>query len=136
MSEPTVLCLTLLAFIAQHGHYQAVLDCPAIETMSVTRLQQVACGGSPCPARAFYDRGRQVVLLAEDLDLALALPQSILLHEMVHYVQHHTGRWQEHTDSCRAGMMRELTAFRIQERFLLERNIHIPVSRNMMFYRC
>jgi hypothetical protein len=136
MTDFGALCLGFLAFIAQHGHYPAVADCPGIEVVSVPELMSTACEGRPCPAQAFYDRQDNVILLSEEVELDFALGRSILLHELVHYVQDRSGRWEEDPDLCRAGMLRELHAFRLQERYLLEQNIRIPVSQNMIYYRC
>jgi hypothetical protein len=136
MPDLSQLCLLLLAFIAQHGHYPAMEECPSVRTVSVPELMSTACEGRPCPAQGFYDRETDAILLSDEVELAFALGRSILLHELVHYVQDRSGRWQEDDNACRAGMMRELHAFHLQERYLLDQNIRIPVSQNMIYYRC
>lgn len=136
MPELTQLCLAFLLFIDAHSHYPAVADCPRMELVSEAALQQRACAGRPCPALAFYERETKTVLLFEQLDLERTMARSILLHETVHYVQDVSGRWREDDDDCRAGMKRELYAFQIQEKYLLSNDVRVPVSQNMMFYRC
>lgn len=130
------MCLSFLLFLNETGQYERVETCPDIELLSLTGLQQLACDGASCPAKAYYDRKNETIYLSDQLDLKNPINRSILLHELVHYVQDVTDSWDTEENHCRSGMKRELYAFRIQEMFLLENNIHFPVSHNMAFYRC
>ncbi len=130
------VCLGFLTFINQHGDFGAVESCPNIAVVTSAQLQQIACNGEDCPAKAFYERRQKRIYLSERLDLEFIINRSIFLHELVHYVQDVSERWNLDTDDCRAGMQRELDAFRLQELYLLANDLHYPVSRNMIFYRC
>ena len=130
------LCMTFLMFLNQHGFYEPVKECPHVAMMTIHQLQQIACDGDACPVEAFYDREEKVIYLSEELDLEFSLHRSILLHELVHYVQDVNGKWEEAETECHSGMRRELNAFRVQEKYLLQHNIFIPVSQQMAFYRC
>ena len=130
------LCMSFLMFLNQQDMYESVDTCPEIKIKPVSELQIIACDGAACPIKAFYDLEEKTIFLSSQLDLDYSLDKSILLHELVHYVQDVNGKWEEEEDECRSGMRRELNAFIVQEKYLLQQNVHMPVSQQMAYYRC
>ncbi|MBL1142449.1 MAG: hypothetical protein D8M62_10430 [Proteobacteria bacterium] len=128
--------MTFLLFINQDAMYEEVNVCPDIQVMPVKELQLLACNGAECPVQAYYDRQAKAVYLSRELDLDYSYDRSILLHELVHYVQDINDKWEEDINECRSAIRREWNAFIMQEKYLLEKNIRIPVSRQLSFYRC
>lgn len=135
-ADINTLCLSFLMFLNQQNLYEPVKTCPQVNMVSINELQTIACDGAECPVKAFYDLEDKTIFLSSQLDLDFSLDRSILLHELVHYVQDINGKWEEGEDECRAGMQRELYAFRVQEKYLLSQNVRIPVSQQMAYYRC
>lgn len=125
-----------LMFINQQGAYEPVETCPVIAFKSLYQLQHIGCDGAECPIQAFYDREAKAIYLLDDLEMDDSFHKSILLHELVHYVQDINAKWEEGSTECQSGLRRELNAFQVQEKYLLSQNIRIPVSRHMAFYRC
>jgi hypothetical protein len=123
------LIASLLAWMNIHAGYQLPAQHPEIISVPHTVLEQMACTG-PCPIMGLYpDDG--VVYLDEDLSLETnACAQSVLLHELVHYVQDVNDRFVD-KDPILRWQIRELEARNIQNlflsqhgrRFLFERNI-------------
>ena len=136
MIDLKALCLVFLNLLNQQNIYDSVATCPTISIVPLVTLQNIACDGATCPVEAFYDREDKTIFLSELLELEYALHRSILLHELVHYAQDISGKLEQGENECLSGMRRELYAFRIQEKYLLQQNIHIPVSQQMAFYRC
>ena len=92
-----------------------------VRSISLQELQEIACDGAACPIQAFYHKEEKIIYLSKQLDYEDELHRSILLHELVHYVQDVTGKWLPEQSDCRSGMRRELEAFRLQERYLLNK---------------
>lgn len=115
------LVLELFAAIQMLSGYPVPQTLPQIHTASVQEMQQRVCG-KPCPVKAFYHR-EWGVYLDETLDLrGSAFDRSVLLHELVHYVQNVTGRFEKIPVSCRRNHLAELEAYRIQNLYLASVN--------------
>ena len=88
---------------------------PPIEVLPAAEVQQRICNRA-CPIYAAYQPGKSV-LLDERLDLADDLnARSILLHELVHYVQ-----WRKYgrgPKDCKEWKVREMEAYLLQFRWL------------------
>ena len=113
----------LLISAALLGGYKAPPPPPPVAVLSQADLSARFCGGG-CRARGAYlpDRG---ILLAEGLDLdANPRDRSILLHELVHYLQDTAGRFASESD-CDAWRDREIEAYHVQDRYLDRYNMAI-----------
>lgn len=128
------LCSALLAFLADSGLVAAPPPCPSLLVIEPPRLAALACDG-PCPGvLAWYEAGAHRVYLAAGFDPDEPLHESVLLHELVHYVQDLRGGFGD--EGCRAGLLREVEAFRWQERWLARQGAWQPVSMALMNYGC
>src|SRR2546427_1614061 len=83
------------------------------------------CDGQPkCPVLAMYLHGN-TIFLDDRLDVhGNDYHTSILLHELIHYVQQQSGRFRE--GDCDSWVKEEQEAFRIQAAWLRERTIFFP----------
>ncbi len=122
------LVASLLAWINVHAGMEAPEQLPVIAFVPHASLEQMACTG-PCPILGLYpDQG--VVYVDGDLALKTNVcARSILLHELVHYVQHKTGRFAEQSPALR-WQLREIEAHQIQSAFLLDHGIRGGNTRN------
>ncbi len=105
------LMADLMIFIVSSTGYGAVPSLPNVAPISRPHLEQRVCG-KPCPVFALFDP-EQGILVDEGLDL-LDDPaaQSVLLHELVHFLQWKaTGR---KATKCEEWLAREREAYRIQ----------------------
>jgi hypothetical protein len=92
-------------------------------------IEQMACKGEACDAPAFT-KG-PTVFMADDLDLAEILGESILYHELVHVLQYYN---YGGNDGCKSWSKRELQAYQLQEEFVNERGYDMPWLRSVTHY--
>ena len=105
----------LLVIIAGLTSYEAPSKLPTVELMPGRTLQQRLCKRR-CPVYAFYEPGGSILLDAKLDPAGNAQARSILLHELVHYVQ-----WTHHgrgPASCAEWRQREDEAYLVQYRWL------------------
>lgn len=84
---------------------------PTIVLAKQAKLQELACGGRPCPAVRGVTMPDGRIWLDESLDFSDPEDASILLHEMVHYLQ-----WARSGPirSCDEWRRREVHAYTVQ----------------------
>jgi hypothetical protein len=124
--ELTVLAKQLLAEIEHLSRYWSSKALPTITLVTQDEINQVVCK-KPCAVRAAYmpDRG---VLLAETLDpVNVPLDRSILVHELVHYLQEINNRFSDLTP-CKRWFQREHEAYAVQNQYLYKINANRHVG--------
>ncbi|HEX4985367.1 MAG TPA: hypothetical protein VFV71_04765 [Burkholderiales bacterium] len=107
----------LFASIHALSGYAVADGVPEIHAVPVAVMQRELCG-KPCPVKAYFhpDRG---IFLDETLDLRdSAFDRSVLLHELVHYLQKSTGRFEKAPGTCLRNHLSEVEAYDIQNRYL------------------
>lgn len=113
------LVAKLLAAVASLTDYAVPADPPAIALVPHARLELMACG-QPCRVYGWFPPG-ETIYLDQRLDLRHDPgAQSILLHELVHYVQQKSGTFPAEGD-CRSWLAREWEAYDVQLRWLAQR---------------
>lgn len=98
---------------------------PSVQRVALTDLQARLCGG-PCSVRAAYVPGEGMFLDADLRPELNRMHQSILFHELVHHAQEAHGVHAQ-TDPCNRWRMREIEAYRLQNRFLSAMGEHSQV---------
>jgi hypothetical protein len=90
---------------------------PTVTLVPHVHLEELACG-QPCPVLGLYTFG-EVVYLDDQLDPdADVYARSILLHELVHYLQQVSGHY-EGMSVCQAAILRERQAYQVQNEYLV-----------------
>lgn len=109
------LVAELLIFVVNATGYHGAPVPPEVVPVARPVLEQRVCG-KPCPVYALFDPD-QGILVDDRLDLpGNPAAQSVLLHELVHYLQWRaTGRTAL---TCDEWLAREREAYRIQFRWL------------------
>ena len=81
----------------------------------------------PCTARAFYDDGNTGHLVIDEKfkDNVDGYSKSIIVHEMVHYLQDLTGDWKDIADwdepiRCQERSFRQREAYMVQDKYNLD----------------
>lgn len=116
------MIVALLRTLHRLSRYPVPAEPPRVVYLSATRLQEMACE-QPCSVRGHYAGGREIYLDERLQPLSDLFDRSILLHEMVHYLQQQDGGAEpaagldEH-EKCRLWHMREQEAYALQEAFL------------------
>ena len=118
MPTPAVVevVTSLFLTVSQLSGYAGPKEMPRLSVLSTAEMHEQLCKGS-CGVRAFYLDGKGVYL-RDDLDFVNDLKaRSILLHELVHHVQHESGKF-EALEPCERWLAREDEAYRIQNAYL------------------
>lgn len=110
------LMAELLVAIQALSSYGAPAVAPRVAFVSQQRLQQEACG-RPCEVYGWFPPG-QTIFIDDRLDPTKDMvARSILLHELVHYIQQEEGTFPP-GGGCEAWLEREWEAYDIQIRWL------------------
>ncbi len=123
LDEPT-LVTALLDALPELSRYPRVTEPPTLVYLSSAELRSKACN-SPCPVLAYYAGGREIYLDQSLNPLVSLFDRSILLHEMVHYMQAqqedemHALEGAGPRVRCRVWYEREYEAYAVQQRFLV-----------------
>ena len=121
-----VLAKQLLSEIEHLSRYWASKQLPPITLVSQDEINRVVCK-QPCAVRAAYLPVRGV-LLADTLDpINVPLDRSILVHELVHFLQEINNRYSELTP-CKRWFQRELEAYAVQNQYLYRINANRHVG--------
>lgn len=122
------LYAVLLSWATTLSGYPTPNDAAKIVPVSHEVLVQRACGGKECKVLGWFPPGERIYLderLAPGEDLLAA---SIVVHEMVHYLQYKSGAFDGF--SCAKSIDLEREAYAIQREFLLRYGVYRPVGVN------
>lgn len=106
----------LIAVPALTG-YPAPTQAPIVELIPHVELQEMACEG-PCEIRGWYPGG-STIYLDDRLDPDTSMwDRSIVVHELVHYLQEQDGAFGA-VPTCQRWFDREEEAYTVQRQWLL-----------------
>jgi hypothetical protein len=109
---------TLLAWASKLSGYPVPEMMPYVAYRPGAFFTDQVCGGNACKAVGWYN-DQDIIYLAEkyrfeDQD---DFANSLLLHELVHFLQHHSGRFD--SLSCDDSLAREREAYAVQNDYLV-----------------
>ncbi len=122
LDEPA-LVNALLDALPELSRYPRASEPPTLVYLPSAELRARACS-VPCPVLAYYAGGREIYLDHSLNPLISLFDRSILLHEMVHYLQAqqedemHALEGAGPRVRCRIWYAREHEAYEVQQRFL------------------
>lgn len=114
--DRTELIAVLLSWAASLSGYPYPDTTPPVEYRDRAFFVAHACGGAePCRVAAWYDAG--IIYLDESLtDMEDPIVRSVVVHELVHYLQDRSGKFP--VKSCESDLKREQEAYSIQRTYL------------------
>lgn len=131
--SPAELLLILLSWASHLSGYDMAPP-PELRFVSHEWMVAHACYSVECNVVGWYnDQG--IVYLVDDYESRLeeGLPSSILVHELVHYLQDKSGYWGKMT--CEKRISREREAYYVQELYFIN-VLAIPVRIPMKPVMC
>lgn len=135
LEELHEIAAELFAAIHALSGYAVPAAMPEIHAVPLPVMQQKVCG-KPCALKAFY-HPEWGVYLDETLDLRESeFDRSILLHELVHYLQNKGGRFEKVPHACERNQLAEAEAYKIQNLYLSSRNSPKRALFNGWTVRC
>jgi hypothetical protein len=120
-SEVSTLVADLFATIALLSGYAVPAQVPDVSFVPLATMQQMICK-RPCAVKAFYlpDKG---VFIDETIDVKNDVrARAVLLHELVHHLQHVEGRFEDLDTACHRWQAKEVEAWEIQHKYLKKMN--------------
>jgi hypothetical protein len=115
--------------------FPAPAQMPTIEMVPHAFMVEHACGGRECHVQGWFTGGK-VIYLDQNLDPVKGLyDSSVLLHEMVHYLQQESPGATIHTN-CAANVDAERQAYGAQREYLLRYGVYRPVGSSMHNVSC
>jgi hypothetical protein len=129
------LLAILMSWSVTLSGYSRPRAAPEIVMAPHSYLIAEACGGRECQVLGWYPPG-QKIFLDDRLDPATSLyASSVVVHEMVHFLQQQSGRFEESVD-CAFAVEREREAYAVQREFLLRSGSYQPVGASLHAVRC
>ncbi len=113
--ETAQLLKILLSWAVTLSSYPSPDQPPTVEYKPESYSHEHACGGRPCSILAWYNNNGAIFLddrLQQQTDV---MTRSMLVHEMVHYLQDLSGRYDN--SSCDDHARREREAYAIQRKY-------------------
>jgi hypothetical protein len=110
--ETAQLLKILPSWAATLSSYPAPEHLPTVEYKTESYFHEHACGGRPCSILAWYDNNGSMYLNDRLQQKTDVMTRSMLVHEMVHYLQDLSGRYDN--SSCEDHAKREREAYAIQ----------------------
>lgn len=109
---------TLLAWASKLSGYPVPEVVPYIAYEPGDFFTDRVCGGNACKAVGWYN-DQDIIYLAEKYQYEDQddFANSLLLHELVHFLQHHSGRFD--SLSCNDSLVREREAYAVQNDYLV-----------------
>jgi hypothetical protein len=108
---------------------------PTVEMVPHSYLERTACNGRQCKVMGWFPPG-ETIYLDERLDPEHSLlGSSVVVHEMVHYLQHLSGKHRA-PYSCEDSLAMEQQAYGAQRDYLLAYGVYQPVGATMNHVGC
>jgi len=123
----------LLSWAVQLTSYSSPMEPPLVSYVPTTKLTEQACAGRHCGVLAWYDDHGHILIDDRYRHQDTPFLRSLLVHEMVHYLQDLSGHF--HGDSCQDYRAREREAYAIQREFMARAMGRVAFIR-MQFWAC
>lgn len=129
------LLAILMSWAATLSGYSRPMTQPEIVKVPHSYLVAEACRGHECKVLGWYPPGPRI-FLDNRLDPVTSLyASSIVVHELVHFLQQQSGRYEE-DHSCDSVIQREREAYAVQREFLLRSGAYQPIGASMHSVGC
>ena len=125
----------LMSWAVMLSGYDAPLQQAEVVVVPHHYLMKAACHGSECKVLGWFPPGHRIFLDSRLNPQDSLYASSILVHEMVHYLQYTSGKYGR-TYSCEAIIEMEREAYRIQSEFLVRYGVYQPVGLSMHSIGC
>ena len=111
---------------------------PTLTALPQTELAREVCGSQAADCRglvAVYDTDQRRIAYADTLDMRDPSDQSVLVHELVHHLQHQARGARMH-ENCEAVLASEREAYAVQNRYLERFKQWRRAGEQMRFTAC
>ena len=123
---PTLLPI-LLSWAVTLSGYDAPTEMPQVQYEPHDFFVQHVCGGKECNAVGWYNDQDIIYIDKKYAEGEDSFATSLVVHELTHYLQHHSGHFD--SQSCPDSIKREREAYRVQNDYLLMAQSSIDLIR-------
>jgi hypothetical protein len=108
---------------------------PLILKKSVSELQREFCNSGKCSIVALYHSKYNQIWIREDFESTDDMYyKSILLHEIIHWIQYSNHLYEDEIKDCQLWLKREYQAYQLQGKWLFDNNsvtsVSVPIGLN------
>jgi hypothetical protein len=138
------LYAVLLSWAVTLSGYPAPKEEPVVVYATHAYFVENACGGKECRVYGWYAGGRNIYIDQELDPNASLLASSVIVHEMVHYLQGlsrnggapaHGSAYRDRP-TCADAIADEREAYGVQKEYLLRYGVFQPVGMSMLSVGC
>jgi hypothetical protein len=126
MNIPVLLPI-LLSWAVHLSDYPMPPQAPEIEFVPHTFFVEHACGGRECSVLGWYDDRNVIYLDEKYASIDDTFAHSLLVHELVHYLQHRGGQFDPL--SCEQSQYREREAYHVQNQYIAQAEASIDLIK-------
>ena len=126
MNIQTVLPV-LLSWASYLSGYPVPDQAPIVRFEPHSFFVEHVCGGRECNAVGWYNDQRVVYIDDKYRDDDGGFASSLLVHELTHYLQHQSGKFDSH--SCEDSLAREREAYYVQNNYILQSQASFALIR-------
>ncbi|HUN93094.1 MAG TPA: hypothetical protein VMU33_13645 [Burkholderiaceae bacterium] len=124
------LFASLMGWAVSLSGYATPATLPDIAAVPHATLEAAACAGRHCKVLGWFPPGQRIYI-DDRLDPRQSLyASSIVVHEMVHYLQQQSGRYAA-PYTCDQAMAMEREAYAAQQEYLVRYGVYEPVGISM-----
>jgi hypothetical protein len=130
------LYAALMSWAVTLSGYPAPETIPEVMKVPHAELVQKACGGRECKVLGWFPPGKTIFIdnrLDPQNDLRAS---SIVVHEMVHYLQQESKKFDAAQRTCQMTIAMEREAYGTQREFFLRYGVYQPVGASMHAVGC
>ena len=128
------LIAILMSWAVTLSGYSPPAAMPQILAVSPTYLQTAACNGGPCKVMGWFPPGNTIYLDQRLDPYDNLLASSVVVHEMVHYLQYLKAGGLP--PACEDVIALEREAYGVQREYLLRYGVYQPVGASMHHVGC
>jgi hypothetical protein len=129
------LYAALMSWAITLSGYSAPDQMPEVQSVSHATLVQKACNGRECKVLGWFPPG-QTIFVDDRLNAEQSLyASSIVVHEMVHYLQQQSGKYEK-PYTCETLITMEREAYAAQREFFIRYGVYQPVGASMHHVGC
>jgi hypothetical protein len=129
------LYAVLMSWAVTLSGYSAPGLMPEVKMVPHAYLVEKACNGRECKVLGWFPPGETIYVDARLDPQDDLFATSILVHEMVHYLQQQSGKYAG-PHSCANSLAMEREAYGVQREFLLRYGVYRPVGASMHAVGC
>ncbi len=126
MDMQTVLPV-LMSWVVHLSGYGMPEQLPVVQYEPHAFFVEKVCGGRECNAVGWYNDQGIIYIDEKYRDDEGTFAASLLTHELTHYVQHQSGKFD--SLSCEDSLAREREAYRVQNEFILQAQASFALIR-------